>query len=76
MGSGCDAVLSLTPRSSLRCHRKPWRHGEGDKQTRCCGDSGEDSPGMGTSWGQRSCGDGACVGMWRFGVLIPLLGGE
>ncbi|XP_031460541.1 uncharacterized protein LOC116236146 isoform X2 [Phasianus colchicus] len=29
---------------------------------------------MGTSWGQRSRGDGACVGMWRFGVLIPLLG--
>ncbi|XP_042695438.1 uncharacterized protein LOC122171745 [Centrocercus urophasianus] len=28
---------------------------------------------MRTSWGQRSRGDGACVGMWRFGVLIPLL---
>lgn len=28
---------------------------------------------MGTA---RSCGDGVCVGMWRFGALIPLLGGE
>lgn len=26
---------------------------------------------MGTA---RSCGDGVCVGMWRFGALIPLLG--
>ncbi|XP_021234487.1 transmembrane and immunoglobulin domain-containing protein 2 isoform X3 [Numida meleagris] len=31
---------------------------------------------MGTSWGWRSRGDGragTCVGVWRFGVLIPLL---
>ncbi|XP_021234486.1 transmembrane and immunoglobulin domain-containing protein 2 isoform X2 [Numida meleagris] len=84
-GSGCDTGLGCNTALSPHPAHLPVlqqeavasrRAGVGDTQSRHRGDSGEDSPGMGTSWGWRSRGDGragTCVGVWRFGVLIPLL---